>query len=62
MNTFCHQSPDTSNTQGETANVKNERLISSEIMSEMIKGFKGLTIKSTMNDSVYYNSEEYDNS
>ena len=59
MDTFC-QPPVTTNTQGNIANVPNERRISSNILAEMIKGFKGLTLQSTINDSVYYHSEEDD--
>ena len=60
MDSFCDQSPATTNTQGEIVNVKNERQISSEILTETIKGFNGLTIQLTTNDSAYYNSEEDD--
>ena len=60
MDTFCHQSPVTTNTQGEIANVTNEGQISSEILAESIKGFNGLTIQSTINDAAYYDSEEDD--
>ena len=44
MDTFS-QYPVTTNTQGNIANVPNERRISLNIMAETIKGFKGLTIK-----------------
>ena len=57
MDTFC-QYPVTTNTQGNIANVTNERRISSNILAETIKGFKLLTLDSTINDSEYYNSEE----
>ena len=60
MDTFCHQSPVTTNTQREIANVKNERQIPLEILAETIKGFNGLTIQSTINNSAYYDSEEDD--
>ena len=40
--------------------MKNEKRISSDILAEKIKGFNGLTIQSTSNDSAYYNSEEDD--
>ena len=60
MDNFCHQSPVTTNTQGEISNVKNERRISSDILAETIKVFNGLTIQSTINDSEYYDSEEDD--
>ena len=58
MDTFCHQYAVTTNTQGEIANVKNERQIALDILEEMIKGFNGLAIQSTINDSAHYNSEE----
>ena len=60
MDTFCHQSPITTNTQREITNVTNEMRISSKILEEMIKRFNGLTIQSTINDYEYYNSEEDD--
>ena len=60
MDTFCHQSPVTTNTRGEISNVKNERQISLDILAETIKGFNGLAVQSTINDSTYYNSEEDD--
>ena len=60
MDTFCHESLITTNTQGEIANVTNERRISSDIMAEAIRGFNGLTIQSKIKDSVYYISEEND--
>ena len=44
MDTFC-QSPAMTNTQGEIANVTNERRISSDVLAEKIKGFNGLTIQ-----------------
>ena len=37
-----------------------ERRISSEILAEMIKEFKVLTLQSTINDFSFYNSEEDD--
>ena len=60
IDTFCHHLPVTTDTQGEMANMKNERPISSDILAETIKGFNGLTIQSTINDSAYYDSEEDD--
>ena len=57
MDNFC-QSPVTTNIQGNIANFPNERRISSDIMRETIKGFKGLTIDSIINNSAYYHSEE----
>ena len=60
MDNFCHQSPVTTNSQGEIANMTNERQISSDIWAERIKGFNALTIQSKIKDSAYYNSEEDD--
>ena len=57
--TLC-QSPDMTNTQGNILNVPNERRISSNIMAETIKGFKELTIQSTVNNYLYYHSKEDD--
>ena len=59
MDNFC-LSPVTTNIQGKIANVPNERQISSNIMEETIKGFKVLTLDSTINDSAYYHLEEDD--
>ena len=59
MDNFC-QSPVTTNIQGKVENVQNERRISSDILAETMKGFKGLTLDSTINDSAYYHSEEGD--
>ena len=59
MDTFS-QSPLTTNTQGKIANVPNKRRISLDILAERIKGFKGLTLQSTINDSTNYRSEEDD--
>ena len=58
MDTFFHHSLVTTNTQGKIQNVANERRISSDILAETIKGFKGLTLKSTINNSAYHDSEE----
>ena len=60
MDSFCHQSPVNTNTQGEISNVTNERRISSDILEETIKECNGLTIQSKINDSAYYNSDEDD--
>ena len=60
MDNFCNHYPVTTNTQGEISNVTNERQLSSDILAETIKGFKGLTIQSTIKNSTYYNSEEDD--
>ena len=59
MDTLCQDSV-TTNTQGDIANMTYERQIYSNILAETIKGFKILTLKSTINDSEYYNSEEDD--
>ena len=57
MVTFFNQYPFTINTQRKNTNGTNERLISSNVMVETIKESNGLTIQSTIKDSVYYNSE-----
>ena len=59
MDTFI-QSPVTTYTQRNKTDVPNERQISLDILAEMIKGFKGLTLQSTMNYSAYYHSDEND--
>ena len=56
MDTFFHQYPIADNTQGEIANVTSEKRIYSDILAETINGFIELKIKSTINDSEYYNS------
>ena len=56
MDTFC-QSPVTTNTQRNIANIPNERQITSDILTEMLKGF---TLHSTINDSEYYNLDTDD--
>ena len=50
IDTFCNQSPVTTNTQGYIENMTNERRIPSDILAETIKGFNGLTIQLTIND------------
>ena len=60
MDNLFHQSSFTTNTQGEIENVTIERRITLDILAETIRGFNGLTIQSTINDSAYYNSEEDD--
>ena len=60
MDIFFNRYPIMTNTQGEIANVTNERQISLNILAETIKGFNGLTIQSTINDSLYYDSDEDD--
>ena len=57
MDTFI-QYPVMTNTQRKIANVPNERRISSDILEETIKEFKGLTLQSTIKDSAYYHSEK----
>ena len=57
IDSFC-QSPVMTNTQGNIENVPNERQISPEILAETIKGFKVLTLQSTINNSSFYRSEE----
>ena len=59
MDTFI-QSPVTTNTPRKKSNVPNERQISSEILAETIKGFEGLTLEPTINNYVYYHSDEND--
>ena len=59
MDTFC-QSPATTSTQRKNENVPNERRISSDILSETIKIFKGFTLRATINNSGCYNSDEDD--
>ena len=59
MDPFC-QSLATTNTQGKIANDPNKKRISSKILPETIKLFKGLTLDSTINDSTYYHLEEDD--
>ena len=58
IDTFC-RSTVTINTQRKSANFANVWQISLEILAETIKGYKRLTIKSTINNSAYYHSEEY---
>ena len=59
MGTFL-QLPATINTQRKYENVTNERQIALDILKETIKEFHGLTIQSTIINSVYYHSEEHD--
>ena len=58
MDNFC-QYPVMTNIQRQNENTifTSERRITSEILAETIKG---LTLHSTINDSEYYNSDEYD--
>ena len=58
MDNFC-QSPVTTNTQGENANVvfTSERRNISDVLAETLKG---LTLDSTINDSSYYDSDKSD--
>ena len=59
MDTFC-QSPVTKNIQIKNANVPNERQIPLDILAEIVKGFKGLTLHSKINNSGYNNSDKDD--
>ena len=52
------QSPDAINAQKEDTNVSYKRRLSSGILAEMIKQFKGCTIQSTINDSAQYDSDK----
>ena len=54
------QSPVAMNAQEKDANLSLERRLTSVILAEMIKIFKGCTIhiQSTINDSIYYDSNE----
>ena len=57
MNT-SFQSPVAIHAQKKDTNMSLERQHDSGILSEMIKIFKGCTIQSTINDFVYYVSDE----
>ena len=46
------------NVQNKDASMSYERQLASVILAETIKIFKGCTIQSTINDSVYYESDE----
>ena len=59
MDTF-YKSPFIINTKGNIANISNESQISSKILAEIIKGFKGFTLQSKIYNSLYYHSEEDD--
>ena len=48
------------NTPRNKAKVTNERRIYLDILAETIKGFKGLTLEPTINNSAYYHSEKND--
>ena len=52
------QSPVAMNAQKKDANMSLERRLASGILSETIKNIKGCTIQSTINYSVYYDSDE----
>ena len=54
------QSPVTTNTPRNIANVPNERQISSDSLAETIKGFKRLILQSKINNSADYHSEKND--
>ena len=57
MDTFI-QSPVTTNTPRKKTKVPNERRIYSESLSETIKRFNRLTLKSTINDYADYHSDK----
>ena len=59
MNTLC-QYPVTNNIQIKNAKVPNKKQITSDILEEKIKGFKGLTLHSIINNSTYDNSDKDD--
>ena len=46
------------NAQKKDANISLERQLASDILAENIKNIKGCTIQSTINNSVYYESDE----
>ena len=52
------QYPVTMNAQKKDANMSLERRLASGILAETIKIFNGCTIQSTINDSVYIESDE----
>ena len=49
------------NVQNRDTNMSYERSLASGILAETIKIFKGYTIQSTINDSVYYESDKHVN-
>ena len=51
------QSPVAMNVQNKDANMSYERQLASGILAETIKNFKGCTIQSKINGSVYYESD-----
>ena len=57
MDTFI-QYPVTTNTPRNKLNVPNERRVSLDILVRTIKGFKGLMLEPTINDSAYYHSDK----
>ena len=59
MDNIC-QSPITTNTRRRNTNIPNERRVSLDILEERIKVFNGLALHSTINNSAYYDSDEYD--
>ena len=59
MDTFCW-SLAMKNKQRKNTNITYESQMSLDILEEMIKGFKVLTLQSTINDSEYYNSDKDD--
>ena len=57
MVTFCH-SLATTNTQRKNSEIPNEWRTASGFLAETIKGYKRLTLHSTINDSEYYSSDK----
>ena len=60
MDTVFNQYPITTNTQEDISNLTNKRQIYLKILAEMIKEFNGMTIQSTINESLYYDSQKDD--
>ena len=52
------QSPVALNAQNKYATMSLERRLASGILAETIQSFKGCTIQSTINNSIYYESDE----
>ena len=51
------QSPVAMKAQKKDVNMSLQRRLSSDILAETIRNFKGCTIQSTINDSIYYESD-----
>ena len=52
------QSPVAMHVQKKDPNMSLKRELASDVLAETIKNFKGYTIQSTKNNSVYYESDE----